>query len=152
MHFIVNIQREKESRMTSRSRSEDISLGRHALTSKPWLTPRLGLCQSMSPSTDIFRSGTWGHSWFSYSENIKYYYGNNKYIYMYIVSLKTSLCNTIVFIFAISFNPNKSCCSEDCWGWIPRLISNFLNSSTRSWILHPKPWKEEKKNWRKCGL
>ena len=53
--------------MTSRSRSEDISLGRHALTSKPRLTPRLGLCQSMSPSTDIFRSGTRGHSWFSYS-------------------------------------------------------------------------------------
>ena len=44
MHFIVNIQREKESRMTSRSRSEDISRGRHALTSKPRLTPRLGLC------------------------------------------------------------------------------------------------------------
>ena len=62
MHFIVNIQREKESRMTFRSRSEDISLGRHALTSKPRLTPRLGLCQSMSPSTDIFRSGTRGHS------------------------------------------------------------------------------------------
>ena len=47
MHYIVNIQREKESRMTSRSRSENISLGRHALTSKPRLTPRLGLCQSM---------------------------------------------------------------------------------------------------------
>ena len=62
IYFIVNIQREKESRMTSRSRSEDISLGRHALTSKPRLTPRLGLCQSMSPSTDIFRSGTGGHS------------------------------------------------------------------------------------------
>ena len=28
MHFIFNIQREKESRMTSRSRSENISLGR----------------------------------------------------------------------------------------------------------------------------
>ena len=67
MHFIVNIQREKESRMTSRSKSEDISLGRHALTSKPRLTPRLGLCQSASPSTDIFRSGTRGHSWFSYA-------------------------------------------------------------------------------------
>ena len=54
MHFIVNIQREKESRiLTSRSRSEDISRGRHALTSKPRLTPRLGLCQSMSPSTDM---------------------------------------------------------------------------------------------------
>ena len=52
--FIVNIQGEKESKMTSRSRSENISLGRHALTSKPPLTPRLGLCQSMSPSTDIF--------------------------------------------------------------------------------------------------
>ena len=67
MHFIVNIQREKESRMTSRSRSENISLGRHALTSKPRLTPRLGLCQSMSPSTDIFRPGTRGHSLFSYA-------------------------------------------------------------------------------------
>ena len=49
MHFIVKIQREKESRMTSRSRSENISIGRQALTSKPRLTPRLGLCQSMSP-------------------------------------------------------------------------------------------------------
>ena len=68
MRFIINIQREKESRITSRSRSEDISLGRHALTSKPRLTPRLGLCQSMSPSTDIFRSGTRGHPWFSYSK------------------------------------------------------------------------------------
>ena len=54
MHFIVNIQREKEARMTFRSKSENISLGRHALTSKPRLSPRLGLCQSMSPSTDIF--------------------------------------------------------------------------------------------------
>ena len=62
MRFIINIQREKESRMTSRFRLEGISLGRHALTSKPQLTPRLGLCQSMSPSTDIFRSGTRGHS------------------------------------------------------------------------------------------
>ena len=52
MHFIVYIQREKESRMTSRSRSENISLGQHALTSKPRLMPRLGLCLSMSPSTD----------------------------------------------------------------------------------------------------
>ena len=49
MHFIINIQREKESRITSRSRLEDISLGRHALTFKPRLTPRSGLCQSMSP-------------------------------------------------------------------------------------------------------
>ena len=62
MHFIVKIQREKESRMTSRSRSENISLGRQALTSKPRLTPRLGLCQSMLHSTDIFQSGTRGHS------------------------------------------------------------------------------------------
>ena len=36
----VNIHREKESRKTSRSTSEDISLGRHSLTSKPRLTPR----------------------------------------------------------------------------------------------------------------
>ena len=49
------------------SGSEDISLGRHALTSLPRLTPRLGLSQSMSPSTDIFRAGTQSHSWFSYS-------------------------------------------------------------------------------------
>ena len=68
MHFILNIQWEKESRMTSRSRSEDISFGRHALPSKPRLTPRF--CQSMSPSTDIFRSGTRGHSWFWYSLSI----------------------------------------------------------------------------------
>ena len=53
MHFIVNIQREKESKMLSRQ---------HALTSKPRLTPQLGLCQSMSPSTDTFRSETRGHS------------------------------------------------------------------------------------------
>ena len=58
----VNFKREKESRMPSRPRSEDISLGRHASTSQPRLTPRLGLCRSMSPSTDIFRSGTRGHS------------------------------------------------------------------------------------------
>ena len=60
MRFIVKIQREKESRMTSRSKSEDISLGRHALTSKVRIM--LGLCQSISPLTDIFRSGTRGHS------------------------------------------------------------------------------------------
>ena len=55
MHFIVNIQREKESRMSSRSRSEDISLGRHALTSKPRLTPRLGLLVIRSV-TDVLRA------------------------------------------------------------------------------------------------
>ena len=49
MHFIVNIQREKESRMTSRSRSEEISLGRHALTSIPRLTPRLGYDKACRP-------------------------------------------------------------------------------------------------------
>ena len=58
MCFIVDIQQEEESRMTYCSRSEDISLWQHALTSKPQLTPRLGLCKSMSPLTDIFRSGT----------------------------------------------------------------------------------------------
>ena len=63
MHFFVNIEQEKESRiLTSSSRSEDICLRRHALTSKPRLTPRLGLSQSMSPSTDILRPGTRGHS------------------------------------------------------------------------------------------
>ena len=46
MHFIVNIQREKESR-----------IGRHALTSKPRLTPRLGLyvkaCRPRLISSDL---------------------------------------------------------------------------------------------------
>ena len=80
MQFIVNIQREKESRMTYCSRSENISPGRHALTSIPRLTPRLGLCQSISPSTDIFRSRTRGHSWFSY-DILAYQYPSRLYIW-----------------------------------------------------------------------